>query len=72
MEQNQNIDLHSNTDTSKSTSTRDRFNRVIQYSHLKIYETEGKLDKINKRTEISNKIYNIKKSLNIQPRPTIF
>ena len=45
-EQNQNIDLHSNTDTSKSTSTEDSFNRVIQHSRLYFFETEAKIDKV--------------------------
>lgn len=55
MEKIQNIDLHSNTDTSKSTSTEDSFSTVIQHSHLTFFETEGKMDKINESTEISNK-----------------
>ena len=59
-EQIQSIDLHSNTDTSKSTSTEDSFNRVIQHSRLYFFETEAKIDKVNKSKEISNNINNTK------------
>ena len=66
MEQIQNIDLNSLTDTSKSTSIEDTFIRVIQHSQLYFFETKGKIDRINKSKEISNNINNTK---NRNPNP---